>query len=74
MGPVGHIHAENAKFLPRFQDLCEKHGLKPTYLTTYEMACDPDFVRFARAAEARKTAEVGMHLRAWDSPPILSGR
>ena len=61
---------ENAKYLPRFQDLCEKHGLKPTYLTTYEMARDPDFVRFARAAEARKAAEVGMHLHAWDSPPV----
>lgn len=61
---------ENAKHLPRFQDLCEKYGLKPTYLTTYEMGRDPAFVRFAQAAEARGTAEVGMHLHAWDSPPV----
>lgn len=63
------ITTRNARFLPRFQKLCERHGLKPTYLTNHEMACEPDFVRFARDAEARGAAEVGMHLHAWSSPP-----
>lgn len=61
---------ENAKHLGRFQQLCDKHGLKPTYLTTYEMASDPALVRLARAAEVCNAAEVGMHLHAWDSPPV----
>jgi hypothetical protein len=66
----GNITTNNAQYLGRFQDLCEKYGFKPTYLTNYEMAIDPMFVRFARAAEERRMAEVGMHLHAWDSPPI----
>ena len=34
------VTTENARYLPRFQDLCRKHGFKPTYLTNYEMAVD----------------------------------
>jgi hypothetical protein len=27
------ITVRNAEVLPRFQELCERHGLRPTYLT-----------------------------------------
>jgi hypothetical protein len=64
------ITTRNAAFLPRFQSLCEAHSLKPTYLTNYEMACCPVFQEFARDALRRGTAEIGMHLHAWNSPPI----
>lgn len=60
----------NAEFVPRFQELCEKHGLKPTYLTNYEMAKDPSFVELGRDAVSRGVAEVGMHLHAWNTPPL----
>jgi hypothetical protein len=63
------IKVENARFLPRFQSLCEAHGLKPVYLTNYEMAACGFFQEFARDALRRGTAEVGMHLHAWNSPP-----
>lgn len=33
--PIG---TENAKYLPRFQSLCEKYGFKPVYLTNYEVS------------------------------------
>lgn len=65
------ITTRNATFLPRFQILCERFGLKPTYLTNYEMATSPEFVAFAKEALARDTAEVGMHLHAWNSPPLI---
>src|SRR4030095_6053082 len=61
----------NAGFLPRFQALCERFGLRPTYLTNHEMALCPVFTEFARAVLARGAAEIGMHLHAWDSPPIV---
>ena len=63
------ITTRNAEYLPRFQKLCEKHGLKPTYLTNYEMATSPFFREFAQDALRRRAAEVGMHLHAWHSPP-----
>ncbi|MBW7981068.1 polysaccharide deacetylase family protein [Enterobacillus tribolii] len=64
------ISTENARYLPRFQQLCEKYGFKPVYLTNYEMAVDPVYIEFARDVIARGTGEVGMHLHAWNSPPL----
>lgn len=64
------ITTRNAAFLPRFQALCEKYRLKPTYLTDYEMASSPGFREFARDVLKRGTGEIGMHLHAWNSPPL----
>jgi hypothetical protein len=64
------IPTRNAAFLPRFQALCEEFGLKPTWLTNFEMASSPGFVRFGRDVVARGAGEIGMHLHAWSSPPI----
>lgn len=66
-----NITTENAKYLSRFQNLCEKYGFKPVYLTNYEMACDKHFVSMAKNALNSKTCEVGMHLHAINNPPIL---
>ena len=63
------VTTHNSKFLPRFQSLCETHCLKPTYLTNYEMARCPDFVEFGREILNHETAEIGMHLHAWNTPP-----
>lgn len=63
------VTTENSRYLPRFQQLCEKYSLKPTYLTNYEMARCPVFQEFGRDVLARGTAEIGMHLHAWDMPP-----
>ena len=59
----------NALFLPRFQNLCDKFGYKPTYLTSHEMAKDEFFVEFAGDALKKKTCEIGIHLHPWNSPP-----
>lgn len=64
------ITTHNARYLPRFQELCEKHSFRPTYLVNYEMALDPCFQEFGRDCIKRTTAEIGMHLHAWNSPPV----
>ncbi|MBD8216438.1 polysaccharide deacetylase family protein [Erwinia persicina] len=64
------ISTRNTQYLPRFQALCEKYAFKPVYLTNYEMAVDDDYVAFARDVIARGAGEVGMHLHAWNSPPL----
>ena len=66
-----NITSRNAVWLPRFQQTCEEYGLIATYLTNYEMARCPEFQRFGRAAVRRGTAEIGMHLHAWNSPPLV---
>ncbi|MFZ7127482.1 MAG: hypothetical protein ACOWWM_15100 [Desulfobacterales bacterium] len=63
------ITTRNSRYLPRFQRLCEDFGFKPTYLVNYEMAQCRDFQTMATDALARNTAEIGMHLHAWNSPP-----
>lgn len=68
--PGDKISTENAGHLPRFQRLCEEYGFKPTYLTNYEMARSERFRAFARETLKRGDCEIGMHLHAWNSPPL----
>ena len=63
---------ENAKYIPRFQELCEKYGFKPTWLTNYEMATDPFYIEYMKKCLKRGTCEIGMHLHAWNNPPEYS--
>jgi hypothetical protein len=63
---------KNARYIPRFQELCDKYSFKPTYLVNYEMCKDQLFADFAREQIRRQTAEIGMHLHAWDSPPLYN--
>jgi hypothetical protein len=65
------IQTKNAHYIPRFQCLCEKYGLKPTYLVDYEMALSRDFQHFGLDVIGRDAAEIGMHLHAWNSPPVF---
>lgn len=63
------ISTENAKYIPRFQELCEKYGFKPVYLTNYEMAQNDEWVKYAKSKESMGLCEIGMHIHAWNSPP-----
>jgi hypothetical protein len=60
----------NAAFVGRFQELCEQYGLRPTWLTNYEMIQSAEFRSFAAEVVSRGAAEIGMHLHGWDSPPL----
>ena len=64
------VTTENAKYLPRFQSLCEQYGFKVTYLVNYEMAIDTDFQKFGGDVLKRQTAEIGLHVHSWNSPPL----
>ena len=67
--PGQEITTENSKYIPRFQNLCEKYGVKPVYLTNYEMATDSRFVSYIKPKAANGKCEIGMHCHAWNSPP-----
>lgn len=64
------ITTRNAAYLPRFQRLCEKFHFKPVYLANFEMAMSDAFVEFGRDVASRGAGEIGMHLHAWNSPPL----
>lgn len=63
------ITTRNALYLQRFQDLCEKHGFKTTFLTNHEMATSDDYRRFAEKGLRKKTLEIGLHTHTWNMPP-----
>lgn len=65
------ITTHNTSALPRFQAMCETWGLRPTWLVNYEMAMDDAFARFGRDVIRRDAGEIGMHLHAWNSPPLV---
>ncbi|PHM58633.1 polysaccharide deacetylase family protein [Xenorhabdus sp. KK7.4] len=67
-----HISTKNTHYLPRFQNLCERFEFKPVWLTNYEMAMDDSYIEFAKDVITRNTGEIGMHLHAWNNPPIIS--
>lgn len=66
------IGVENSKYIPRFQSLCSKYGFKPVYLTNFEMAKSPIFVEKAKIWGKKGDCEIGVHLHAWNNPPIVS--
>ena len=63
------ISTENAAHIPRFQVLCEKHGMRLTYFVDYDMVREDRFVELGRDVLKRDVGEVGMHLHAWNTPP-----
>lgn len=65
------VTTHNARFLPRFQSLCERYDYRPVYLANYEMVMTDEFVEFGRDVLARRAGEIGMHLHAWNSPPLI---
>lgn len=67
--PGKAIKTENARYLPRFQTLCETYGFFPTYLTNYEMAGDTFFSDYFGKKQQDGQCEIGMHLHAWNCPP-----
>lgn len=67
--PNAPISTDNAKYIPRFQELAEKYGFIPTWLTNYEMVNDQFYVEYMRDCLKRRACEIGMHLHAWNNPP-----
>ena len=63
------ITTKNVEFLYRFQNIANDHGLRPTWLSDWEIICDDSFVRFAH--EYADKCEIGMHLHAWNNPPLF---
>ena len=65
------ITTKNARYLFRFQELCEKYDFIPTYLTNYEMMHDDAMIALGREGVKRKTLEIGAHLHSWNQPPYF---
>ena len=65
-----YISTENAKFIPRFQELCNKYGYKPVWLTNYEMIMSTEYVNYIKEPLSKGQCEIGIHVHAWNNPPL----
>ncbi len=54
----------------RFQSMCEKHGVTPSYLVDYPIANDSAAVELLAGFAASGTAEIGVQLHPWVNPPF----
>lgn len=63
-----NITSKNVERLYRFQELCSKYNIKPIYLTNYEACINTTFQQFTQEYDGQ--LEIGLHLHAWNSPPI----
>ena len=61
---------ENARFVPRFHELCQRYAFPVTYLMTLEMAEDPFLRDYLRPRAAAGECEIGAHLHPWNTPPL----
>jgi peptidoglycan/xylan/chitin deacetylase (PgdA/CDA1 family) len=65
-----HLSVRNAERLPALQALCDRHGARPTYLVTHEMATREESASILRELGRSGRAEIGTHLHPWTSPPF----
>ena len=65
------ITTQNVDFLERFQTISNHYGFFPVWLTNHEMISDDKYVDFIYKVEEAGLGELGMHLHAWNSPPIF---
>lgn len=64
------LELRNIAYIPRFQDLCDHYGFKPTYLITYAMATSDHFIQTVGSYQQAGRAEIGAHLHPWANPPL----
>lgn len=59
----------NLQAAPRFQALCDRYGIRPTYVVTHSVVEHDDSVAMLREWADAGRAEVGTHLHPWTTPP-----
>ena len=67
------IALRNIPELPRLQKLCNRYGVRPTYLVTYEVARDPASRSVLRELAQEGRCEIGSHHHPWTTPPPSDG-
>lgn len=63
---------ENIYALPRLHALFARHGVRPTYVTTYPVAVDRRSAEILRRLREGGDCEIGAHHHAWETPPCTA--
>jgi hypothetical protein len=68
------LQLANLQQIPRFQDLCDKYGVVPTYLLAYECAARDEALSILKPLADHRRCEIGHHLHVWTTPPFQNER
>jgi hypothetical protein len=52
------------------QEICDRYGMIPSYLVTYEMATREEAIRVIKEYLDQGKCEVGHHMHIWSTPPF----
>jgi len=64
------ITVENVRRILRLQAIFERYGVKPTYLTTYQVSLSEWATEILGDIAAAGKCEIGGHLHPWNTPPM----
>lgn len=60
---------DNLYALPQLHALFRRHGVRPTYVITWPVACDARSADILRELREGGTCEIGAHHHVWETPP-----
>jgi hypothetical protein len=66
---MGHT-VDNIQHVPRFQEICDRHGVKPTYLVTAPVVANDRAAAVLGGIHDDERCEIGAHLHPWCTPPL----
>jgi peptidoglycan/xylan/chitin deacetylase (PgdA/CDA1 family) len=64
------LTVENVHGVPRLQSILDRHGIRPTYLTTYQVIVRPWAAALLAEIHHAGRGELGTHLHPWNTPPL----
>ena len=67
--PNQHCQVSNIQKLPEFHRHCQQLGIRPTYLTDYAVAANPESAQVICDILSHNDSELGAHLHPWSNPP-----
>jgi hypothetical protein len=68
--PREGLTVENTRGIPRFQELCNQFGVRPTYLVDTPVVNDDRSVSLLGEIARSNRCEIGAHLHPWCAPPF----
>jgi hypothetical protein len=68
--PTAPLSVTNIRRLPRFQELCDRYRVAPTYFTNQAVLDDAEARAVIQALARSGRAEIGMHIHPWNTPPL----
>jgi hypothetical protein len=68
--PTRDLTLANIKHLPKFQELCSRHGVAATYFTDQAVFDDTTARKILLDVAGQPHVEIGMHIHPWNTPPF----